>query len=186
MMTDRVSLIKKDGEKIDNIKASVQSKKIYIMQSDILIEADDLIQRKMSNGAEETYKVIDPGFHEKLHRIPAGYQIVYKKLGLPEAKRAVQNITTYNTINIHGDNQGIASSGNNNTNNNSEFNQKFTQLIQEIQNSDIGNKTKIIQELNEKKEDKKALQIVLGTLLTKGAEVATIYPSIVSFLSMLG
>ena len=97
----------------------------------------------------------------------------------------IEKTEIYNNLSIET-NHGVAVAGNNNIVNNSEFNQKFTQLIQEIQNSNIENKTKIIQELNEKKEDKEALQTVLGTLLTKGAEVATIYPSIVSFLSMLG
>ena len=83
-------------------------------------------------------------------------------------------------------NHGIAVAGNGNTINTSEFNQKFTQLIQEIENSSIGNKAQIIQELNKKKEDKTALQSSLGTLLTKGAEVATLIPVIGALLGMLG
>ena len=170
MMTDNLTLRKKDGEIISDIKASVQSKKIYINRSDILIETGDLLQRKMSNGGEEIYEVIDPGFHEQFGGIPAGYQMTHKKLGLPEAKRAIQNIT----VTIHGDNSGNMQVGNNNTMNISEFNQKFTQLIQEIENSSIGNKSQIIQELNEKKEDKTTLQSSLGSLLTRGAELATL------------
>ncbi|MCB4762162.1 MAG: hypothetical protein LGB05_08430 [Sulfurovum sp.] len=182
MMNDNVSLIKKSGERIDNIQASVQAKKIFIDRSDILIETGDLIQRKMSNGGEDTYKVIDPGFHEKFGDIPAGYQMTHKKLGLPEAKRAIQNIT----VTIHGDNSGNMQVGNDNAMNISEFNQKFTQLIQEIENSSIGNKAEIIQELNKKKEDKTALQSSLGILLTRGAEVATLMPAIGALLSILG
>ena len=182
LMNDNVSLIKKSGERVDNIKASVQTKKIFIDRSDILIETGDFIQRKMSNGGEETYEIIDPGFHEQFGGIPAGYQMTHKKLGLPEAKRAIQNIT----VTIHGDNRGNMQVGNDNIMNNSEFNQKFTQLIQEIENSSVGNKSQLIQELNEKKEDKTALQSSLGTLLTRGAEVATVIPAIGALLSMLG
>ena len=83
-------------------------------------------------------------------------------------------------------NHGMAVAGNGNTINTSEFNQKFTQLIQEIKNSSIGNKSQIIQELNEKKEDKIALQSSLGSLLTRGAEVATLIPAIGALLGMLG
>lgn len=93
LLKDKVSLIKQNGDRIDDIKASVQSKKIFIQRSDILIETGDLIHRKMSNGGEETYEVIDPGFHERHGSIPAGYQMTHKKLGLPEAQRAIQNIT---------------------------------------------------------------------------------------------
>jgi hypothetical protein len=55
LLKDKVSLLRKNGERVDEIKASVQSKKIIIQRSDVLIETGDLIQRKMSNGGEETY-----------------------------------------------------------------------------------------------------------------------------------
>ena len=54
--------MKKNGDCFDAIKASVQSDKIFIDRSDIVIETGDLIRRKMSNGGEETYEVIDPVF----------------------------------------------------------------------------------------------------------------------------
>jgi hypothetical protein len=69
----------------------------------LLIESGDLIQRRMSNGAEETYRVIDPGFYEAFGGIPANYQIEVQKLGIPEAKHAVQSIT----YNITGNNARI-------------------------------------------------------------------------------
>jgi len=92
----------------------------------------------------------------------------------------------HNNSLIIENNSGIAVVGNNTIINNTEFNQKFTQLIQEIKNSSIGNKAQIVQELNEKKEDKIALQSSLGSLLTRGAEVATLTPAIVALLGMLG
>ena len=103
LLTDRVSLIKQDGSVAEGIKASVQKNKIFIQGTDHLIEPRDLIQRKMSNGGEETYEVIDPGFHEKFHGIPAGYQMDVRKLGIPEAKSAIQNIT----YNVTGHNARI-------------------------------------------------------------------------------
>ncbi|MFJ5332181.1 hypothetical protein [Pectobacterium versatile] len=90
LLKDTVSLLKKNGERTDNIKASVQSNKIFINRSDIFIETGDLIQRRMSNGGEETYEVIDPGFHERHGSIAAGYQMTHKKLGLPEADKYVK------------------------------------------------------------------------------------------------
>jgi len=103
LMTDTVNVLKQNGEVISDVNSSVQKDKIFIQRSDILIATGDLIQRAMSNGAEETYKVIDPGFHEKFHSIPAGYQMDVIKLGLPEAKSAVQHIT----YNISGTNNRI-------------------------------------------------------------------------------
>jgi hypothetical protein len=93
LLTDSVVLLKKNGITFNEIMASVQKNKIFIHRSDLLIEPGDLIQRKMSNGGEEIFEVIDPGFHEKFHGIPAGYQMDVRKLGLPEAEKAVQSIT---------------------------------------------------------------------------------------------
>jgi hypothetical protein len=103
LMTDEISVLKQDGSRIDNIKASVQTNKVFIDRSDVLIESGDLVQRIMSNGGEETFTVIDPGFHEKFHGIGAHYQMVVKKLGIPEAKKAIQTIT----YNITGANARI-------------------------------------------------------------------------------
>jgi len=183
---DDVSVIKNNGETIGNIKAIVQSKVIFIDRSDILIEPDDLIQRKMSNGGIETYQVIDPVFYEKFHGIAAHYQIKHRKLGLPEAKKAVQNITYNNTVTIHGDNKGNAQVGNGNTINTSEFNQKFIQLIQEIENSNIGNKTHIIQELNKKKEDSETLKPYLHSLLSVASDTASVVSVIGGLLGAIG
>lgn len=79
MLTDIISVIKKDGQRFENIRASVQSDKIFIMGSVPLIEAGDLINRKMSNGGSETYLVEDPGFRENLGGIPAHYQMKVRK-----------------------------------------------------------------------------------------------------------
>ena len=103
LMTDTVSVLKQNGQTFEGIRASVQSDKIFIQGTEPLIEIGDLIRRKMSNGAEETFRVLDPGFHEKFHSIPAGYQMRVVKLGVPEAAKAMQNIT----YNITGHNARI-------------------------------------------------------------------------------
>jgi predicted nucleotide-binding protein len=79
MLNDRVRVMRSSGEEHADIPASVQKNKIFIQQSDILIEAGDFVERKMSNGGIELYEVIDPGFHEGLGSIPAGYQMIVKK-----------------------------------------------------------------------------------------------------------
>ncbi|WP_148154677.1 hypothetical protein [Sulfurovum sp. NBC37-1] len=97
----------------------------------------------------------------------------------------IEKTEIHNNLSIET-NHGIAVAGNDNIINSSEFNQKFTQLMQGIQNSSIENKNQIINELNEHKDDKVALQSYLGTLLTRGAEVAAIVPAIGTLLGMLG
>lgn len=147
--TDTVSLIKKNGEQIDKIKASVQPEWIFIFRSDILIESGDLIQRVMSNGGNETYRVIDPGFQEKIMKMPAHYQIKHEKLGLPEAEKTIQSIT----YNISGSNARVNNnsidSSTNTVNFNSEFSEQISSLRKEI--------TEFVQSAAEKKE---ALEVV--------------------------
>lgn len=102
-MNDTISIQKLSGNKLEGIKAMVQPDRVHIDRSDILIETGDLIERKMSNGATETYEVLDPIFHEAFHGIPAHYQVKVKKLGVPEAKARVERIT----YNFHGSNARV-------------------------------------------------------------------------------
>lgn len=119
LLRDTISIIKSDGNSINNLKASVQSNMIYLHQSDILVEVNDIIERRMSNGGIEQYRVIDPCFHEGLGAIPAGYQMKVEKLGLPQKQNVTQtvynigdNAKIYNnsvdmSINIHNHNAEI-------------------------------------------------------------------------------
>ena len=133
LLKDTVTLLKKSGERVDGIKASVQTKKIFIQRSDILIETGDLIQRNMSNGGEETFEVIDPGFHERHGSVSAGYQITHRKLGLPEAEKAIQSVM----YNISGANARVNNNSTDNSTNivnfNSEVVEHLAQLRSEIQ-----------------------------------------------------
>lgn len=105
-MTDSISVRKQNGDVLEGLKASVQRDAVFLNRSDVLVEPRDLIERRTSNGAVETFEVIDPGFHEAFHGIKAHYQMSVRKLGLPEAKQRVEsityNITGHNTrVNNH-------------------------------------------------------------------------------------
>ncbi|WP_426343355.1 hypothetical protein ACN9MU_20175 [Pseudoduganella sp. R-32] len=128
LMTDSVSILKADGRRFDDIPACVQSRKIFINRVEPIIEPTDLVLRKMSNGGEETFKVIDPGFHERFHDIPAGYQLVVEKLGLPDAQKAVQSIT----YNVHGNNARINHQSVDNSTNVVQDSADVAQLITEL------------------------------------------------------
>ena len=80
MLRDKVKIIRATGEEYKDIFASVQKNKIFIQRADILIESGDIIEHSMSNGGSELYEVIDPGFHEGLGSISAGYQMDVKKV----------------------------------------------------------------------------------------------------------
>jgi len=191
LLTDTISLLKNNGERIDNIQSSVQTNKIFIYRSDILIEPGDLIQRNMSNGGEETFQVIDPGFHEEFHDIPAGYQMRVKKLGLPEAKKAIQNIT----YNFNGNNTRVNNNSTDNSTNivnlNKDVVEQITLLRQEINHlisssEDKQSALEIVDAIEAQFQSTNPSKVVISTLIDTLPNLGSI-ASIGSFLiSLLG
>lgn len=131
LMNDKVDVLKKDGTKVVGLKASVQRNRIYMAADKILVEPGDLIQRHMSNGAEETYRVIDPGFYERLGGIPPNYQMEVAKLGIPEAKQAVQSIT----YNIAGNNARVNQNSIDNSTNIVQIDTRITEHIASLRDA---------------------------------------------------
>lgn len=170
MLNDNVTLLKKNGDKIGDIKASVQSKKIFINRSDILIETGDLIQRKMSNGGEETYEIIDPGFREGFGSIEAHYQMTHRKLGLPEAKAAVQSIT----YNISGPNARVNNHSTDNSFNTVTINPDVAEHISMLRQE--------VKRLLPEQEQQPALEVVDAI----GSQFESIAPSKVVVKTLLG
>ena len=123
--TDNISIIKSNGQRYDGLKASVQRDKIYFENSSILVEPRDLIQRNMSNGGVETFEVIDPGFVESIMDFEAHYQMRVRKMGMPEAEKAVRNIT----YNISGANARVNNHSVDNSINNATINPEVPDLI---------------------------------------------------------
>ena len=101
IMTDTITILKQNGQELGPIKASVQRDKIFTISHKILIEPNDLIQRKMSNGGTETFRVIDPCYYEEIHKIPAHYQIHVHKLGISEPNDKGHGHTYHVSINGH-------------------------------------------------------------------------------------
>ena len=80
LMKDNVEIQKVDGNKIAGLKASVQGKKIFMSAGSIALEPGDVVIRKPSIGREEHYRIVDAGFHEAFHGIPANYQMVVERI----------------------------------------------------------------------------------------------------------
>lgn len=193
IMTDTIQVLKQSGEVISDIKSSVQKSKIFIQRSDILIDTGDLIQRSMTNGAKETYKVVDPGFHEKFHSIPAGYQMDVIKLGVPEAKAAVQHVT----YNISGTNnrfnQDSIDNSVNIVNSNSEIQEHISALRDEIDKLRLSKEDQLASyevidaveaQFEGDKPSKAVVQMLLNGLPNAGS-IATISSLFLSLLDKL-
>ena len=79
MFTDKITVLHVDGSKHENVRASVQRKKIYSDDMNVPISENDVIERVLPNGKIETLLIEDvfvsPGFHS----IPPTYEIEYKR-----------------------------------------------------------------------------------------------------------
>lgn len=77
LSTDKITIQKKDGSKIESIKSSLQKNRLYILDSDnrgltYALEVDDLIMRNV-RGILETYKITNPNYLSSKGRL-SGYQ----------------------------------------------------------------------------------------------------------------
>lgn len=102
-MNDRIVVHKQDGTTSGTLPAVVSKKSIITDHNGILIESGDIIVRSMSNGGEETYKVIEPNFSEAFGGIPAHYQMEVQNLNSMQAKAEITRISYH----ITGDNNKI-------------------------------------------------------------------------------
>jgi len=98
--TEKVKLLKKNGEVYENIEALVESKKIFIDDATVPVEEEDIIERTLPTGSKEQFVVIDRGFYKGMFGIPDHYQIKVEKVSTYR-KPVPGNITQ--TYNIHNE-----------------------------------------------------------------------------------
>ena len=79
LMRDKVSLIKEDGSRFDDIKANVQPDKIFIDDASLPIEEGDKLERTLPNNLVESYVVLDRGYYESIGGISSHYQVKVRK-----------------------------------------------------------------------------------------------------------
>lgn len=91
--TEKIKLIKSNGECIEDIEALVEPKKIFVDDASIIIEEGDIFERKLGNGATEYYEVLDRGFYKGMHGMPDHYQTsVCKTTVKPRTNQIAYNI----------------------------------------------------------------------------------------------
>ena len=76
---DLVTLVKKDGQRFENLPASVQSGLILTDNPKIPIEDGDQFERQLPSGIVDVFTVVDSGFQQGLHGIPSHYQSKVRK-----------------------------------------------------------------------------------------------------------
>jgi hypothetical protein len=107
MYNDIVSLKKKNGEIISDIKAIVQPTKIFIDDATVPIEEGDILSRILPSGLTEEFIVEDRGFYAAFAGMDAHYQVKVRKASqIPKTNIQSQKITynlhgTHSRVNIH-------------------------------------------------------------------------------------
>ena len=152
---DNISIVKKNGQKFEGLKASVQKGKVYLWNSSIFVEPNDLILRHMSNGGAETFEVVEPGFFEAVMDFEAHYQMTVRRLGEAEASKAVQNVTYI----FHGDNARVNNQSVDHSVNSVAHNNKFSSVVSELRSE--------IEKLDISAADRQEAFEVLGELETQ-------------------
>jgi hypothetical protein len=107
---ENVTLKKKNGERYEDIMASVQPDMIFIDNASLPIEEEDIIIRKLPNGLVEKYKVLDRGFYKKIASMPAHYQVKVQKFtgSQPKGKdRTVYNLGDNSRVNINSKDSSV-------------------------------------------------------------------------------
>ena len=95
LLNDIVTLVNKDGRRHENIRASVQTEKIYIDDVTVPITAGDKIERTLPSAQEEVFLVTNAHLWSGVGSIKPYYEIAYEREG-------AQRIHSQRTaVNVH-------------------------------------------------------------------------------------
>src|ERR1700704_5838641 len=87
MMFDRLpkhdcDIVAPDGTiRAANTKGIFVPEKIILLDPKVVIATGDEIRRRLPNGTDEAFEILDFHFVEKLHSLPAHYQVTPKRKG---------------------------------------------------------------------------------------------------------
>jgi hypothetical protein len=103
---DIVCLLKINGNKYENIKASVQVDKIFTSYTSTSIDEGDHLIRKLPNGKEEIFEVIDPVYYSGLGPLEPHYEIEVRKISKINKESKIQENSGH-TIHFTGNNSRV-------------------------------------------------------------------------------
>jgi hypothetical protein len=98
LMTDKVTLVKNNGNRYENIRSNVQTKLIFIDDATIPIEEGDKLIRILPNTLEEVYIVVDRGFFSAMGGMKAHYQVKVRKENITIDEYSNSRHTNVNNI----------------------------------------------------------------------------------------
>ena len=97
LMNDRVTLVKKDGKRFEDLPALVQTGLILTTTRKSRLRMGTRLNEKLPSGIVEVFVVLDAGFRQKLPGVHAGYQSKVEK-STARAKPPTTQHVVYNLI----------------------------------------------------------------------------------------
>ncbi|HTS41477.1 MAG TPA: hypothetical protein VMH84_13170 [Xanthobacteraceae bacterium] len=76
-----LSIVAADGTIRHKVKGIIDSKLATIPDPNVVIHTGDEIRRILPNGTEEVFEVLDPVFYQKMHGVPAHFQVKIRRKG---------------------------------------------------------------------------------------------------------
>lgn len=140
---ETVTLIKQTGHKINDIKAQIQAKKIFVDDVSIQFDEGDIISRELPNGKIEYYRVIDPVYYDGIVGIPPHYQINVEKTTTPPRSQPIY-------INASNGTKVLIDSTDNSININYNDKSIFDELIEKVKT--LPDADAIVSKINQMKE----------------------------------
>lgn len=183
--TEKVTLLKNDGRVFEGIVAHVQPDIIFTEDMSAPIEEDDYILRKLPNGLEERYLIIDRGFYDAFHGLPSHYQIKVRKQNKQDRIKSipqtiiVNNNGEYSKANLNSTDNSV-----NNYNSSTEIFNELKKLALEIPQED---RTTIINSIDDMQENngKKNFVEKYNLFIQNAANYMTIFAPLIPTLTNL-
>ncbi|WP_430250638.1 hypothetical protein [Neorhizobium sp. DAR64860/K0K1] len=180
-------IVGSDGMPKGSVKGIYSAKSITVFDATARIESGDELRRKIPNGTEEAFEVLDPQFHEEFGGIPAHFQVKINRKG------AFQPGTGGNyTIQMNGHNARFNLHSTDNSTNTVNDNRVFTELKTAISehitdNTARASLLKSVDEMSAAKADKPSFLAAYQRFIAGAAEHMTVIaPFLPALAPMLG
>ena len=103
LLTDELTLVKPNGDRLEGIRASVQKDMVFVMDETLAVQEGDSFERSLPNGQLEQLQVEEASFHKGFHGIPGHFEIRVHKTTARRREPPVQQVTNI----LHGPNSRV-------------------------------------------------------------------------------
>lgn len=181
-----IQIIAPNGELRSSTKAIVDSKLATIPDPSVTVLAGDEIRRKLPNGVEEAFDVVDPVFYDKTFGIPAHYQVKIKRKGTFPAGTG-----GHYTFNLSGHNSRVNISSNDSSHNvvgnNAVFGDLRTSIKSGVSDEALQSRLlSLITDMEAAKDSKEKFTSVYASFMAAAANhmtlIAPFLPALATFM----